>query len=597
MSGSWNANVNFIQNGEKVDANITGRPDRALSDRTEYLKQRIDALDNGQAIFAFDVTVDSTVAVGNAVYWNSATQKFEKALAAVESDSQGRMINSKKSEVIGVVHSKASATVATLLLSGKASIDITAAVGESVTAGRYFLSGMTAGGLSKQQPGVSPAVLYADGNGLVYVQPQVKDLAENHSHYKIELYTTVAGVHDIPSPGERHVIISPDSSLPGWLPASHQVFQGLAPGNAAFGYNLSQHTELNRLWPPLPAEAASLVLFHGDLALGQELPTGPEGLVIVDRNGIWWMSDCYGDVPWDIGYRTSLSSSAAPSLGYPECPRDLTRKLTLYFSKVRYAAGLTAVTSLRPFNATTPIRVVDFDGNDAVSGDLKLKFDSSFLITSETATGSLVLKTLNGTNFTRGRVVEGVKAANGSVTITSTESRLDASLETVYQGIVTIEANIEGLERAIPPQVVRLIDVRERYESDIMYLGFPAAIQSSVRYKFKLPGSDGFPASAVLKLRLWLTGDATTGTFPTLTVSYRRIPRAVSATAIPSSDTALTFTTGMALTADYYIEKNSSTFAVSESDEVLFTVTRSATDGYAGEVGILDAVAVLSPAP
>jgi hypothetical protein len=53
----------------------------------------------------------------------------------------------------------------------------------------------------------------------------------------------------------------------------------------------------------------------------------------------------------------------------------------------------------------------------------------------------------------------------------------------------------------------------------------------------------------------------------------------------------------MALTADYYIEKNSSTFAVSESDEVLFTVTRSATDGYAGEVGILDAVAVLSPAP
>ena len=56
MSGSWNANVNFIQNGEKVDANITGRPDRALSDRTEYLKQRIDALDNGQAIFAFDVS-------------------------------------------------------------------------------------------------------------------------------------------------------------------------------------------------------------------------------------------------------------------------------------------------------------------------------------------------------------------------------------------------------------------------------------------------------------------------------------------------------------------------------------------------------------
>jgi hypothetical protein len=129
-----------------------------------------------------------------------------------------------------------------------------------------------------------------------------------------------------------------------------------------------------------------------------------------------------------------------------------------------------------------------------------------------------------------------------------------------------------------------------------MYLGFPAGIQSSVRYKFKLPGSDGFPASAVLKLRLWLTGNATTGTFPTLTVSYRRIPRATTAAAIPSSDTGLTFTTGMALTADYYIEKNSATFAVQASDEVLFTVTRSSSDGYAGEVGIIDAVAVLSPA-
>jgi hypothetical protein len=51
----------------------------------------------------------------------------------------------------------------------------------------------------------------------------------------------------------------------------------------------------------------------------------------------------------------------------------------------------------------------------------------------------------------------------------------------------------------------------------------------------------------------------------------------------------------MALTADYYIEKSSAEFSVSASDEVLFTITRSASDGYVGEVGILDAVAVLSP--
>ncbi len=595
MSASWNANVNFIQNGEKVDANVSGRPDRTLSDRTEYLKQRIDALDNGQALFVFDVAVEPSVEVGHAVYWNASSQRFEKALAAVESDSNGRIVNSKTCDVLGIVHSKTSSTVATILTAGKAAVNLAVAVGGAVTAGKYYLSGSTAGGLTKQQPGVSLYVLYADGNGLVYAQPQSKDIAESHNHYKIDLYTSVAGVHDIPAQGERHVINSPDASLPGWLPASHEVFKDLAPGNAAFGYNLAKHPELNRLWPPLPADSAAVVLFSGDQALGQEVPLGPDGLVVIDRNGIWWMSDCYGDVPWDINYRTSLSSSSTASLGYPECPRDLTRKLTLYFSKIRYAAGLTAVTSLRPYDSTTPIRVLDLDGNDATSGDLKLKFDSSFLVTSETAQGSVVLKTLNGTNFTRGVVVEGLKAANGSVTLTGTTTRLDASSETVYQGIVTVEANIEGLERTIVPQVVRLIDVRERYESDIMYLGMPPAISSSVRYKFKLPGADGFPANAKLKLRLWLTGDATTSSFPSLAVSYRRIPRALTQAVIPSSDTNLTFTTGMALTADYYIEKSSAEFSVAASDEVLFTISRSSSDGYVGEVGILDAVAVLSP--
>ena len=44
MAGSWNANINFIQDGERVDATVSGRPDRALTDRTQYLKDRIDAL-------------------------------------------------------------------------------------------------------------------------------------------------------------------------------------------------------------------------------------------------------------------------------------------------------------------------------------------------------------------------------------------------------------------------------------------------------------------------------------------------------------------------------------------------------------------------
>jgi len=569
-----------------------------LSDRTQYLKDRIDAQDNGQALFAFDVTVESSVNIGQAVYWSEANQKFEKALAAVELDANGAMVNTKSSNIIGIVHSKKSATVATLLLSGKATVDISAAVDGSVTAGKYYLSGTQAGFLVNQVTSTGLPVLINDGNDNVYVQIQPKDLADSHQHYKIDLFMLPAGTASVQTVhgASRAVITSPDPDLPGWLPADHVSFQGLAPAKAAFGYNLPQHESLNRVWPPIPEGNASMTMFiglGGSLNnTGLEIPIGPSGLAIIDRNGIWWMSDCNGEAPWQEYYESSISEGSSAS--YPECPRNAESKLVLYFSKVKYGSGSTVVTSLRTDSETSPLVITDLDGNSANSGDLKIAFDSSFLVTTQTAQGSLVLKDVTSNTFTRGRVVEGIKATNGSVTITSTESRLDGS-DTLYQGIVSIEANLEGVERTILPQVVRLIDCRERYENEIMYLGFPAGIESAVRYKFKLPAADGFPNNPKLKLRLWLTGDALTTTFPTLVVSYRRIPRAVAQAALPTSDTYLTLTTGMALSVDYYVEKNSAQFTVEESDVVLFTISRQADDGYLGEIGLIDAVAVLSP--
>jgi hypothetical protein len=598
MAGSWNQNVNFIQDGERVDAKVSGRPDRALTDRTQYLKDRIDAIDSGRALYAFSVSVESSVAVGQAVYWNVENQRFEKALSNVFVDENGILVNSTTSEIVGVVHSKESATIANLLIAGQASLDISAAVDGAVEAGRYFLSGTQAGFLVKQATSVSIPVLINDGNGVVYVQIQPKDLSESHQHYKMELFMEPAGTADVETVhgSARAVIIDPDPDLPGWLPASHTIFEGIAPPRAAFGYNLPQHASLSRIWPPIPEESASVTVFMnlgGPLAnTGLEIPTGPDGLVIIDRNGIWWMSDCDGEAPWQDYYNSATSETS--SISYPECPRNASSKLVLYFSKVKYGSGSSVVTSLRNNSTSSPLVITDLDGNAAHSGDLKIAFDSNFLVTSNTATGSLVLKTVTDNTFTRGRVTEGIKAANGSVTITSTESRLDGS-DTLHQGIISIGANLEGISRFILPQIVRLIDVKERYESNIMYLGMSAGMQSSVRYKFKLPGADAFPTNPKLKLRLWLTGDTQTATFPSLSVTYRRIPRATAATSLPTTDTIVTLTTGMALGIDEYIEKDSAQFTVAESDVVLFTVTRSASDGYLGEIGIIDAIAVLSP--
>jgi hypothetical protein len=583
---TWN-NVQFIQNGEKVDATVSGRPDRALSDRTQYLKERLDALDSGQALFAMDVSIEAEALVGQPVYWNSTNQRFERALAVVE-ENGGVVTNAESAEVVGVVYSKSSSTVATLVTFGKVALSLSNAFSGTVTAGKYYLSSLEKGKLINNPSSMSVPVLLYDGAGYAYVNPQSKRLFDEHTHHKFSLSMEPAGSTSSTGISGSWDITVADTDIQGWLPADHAIFNGTAPVGAAFGYNLSAHTELEALWPASPSSAA-LILFSGIDGFGSELPLGVDGYAIVDGNGIWWMRSCVGGAPWDLE-----SSDLQDALA---CSEPMTvRELVLYFSRVVYCAGVTVVTSLRPDSTSSPLKLKDINGNDATAGDLTISFDGDFLV-SDTVDdeGVDAFKSLDGKTFTQGKVVGGIVAANNSVVITSTSNRVDEDDNTVHQGIVTIEANLDGVDRILVPQVVRINDARERYENEVMYLGMPSAVNSSVRYKFKLPSASAFPSNPKLKLRLWLTGDTVTGSFPTLNVTYRRIPKATTATAIPVSDSSLVFTTGMALGVDEYIQKDSEQFTVAESDVVYFTVSRSSSDGYLGEIGILDAVAVLFP--
>jgi hypothetical protein len=48
------------------------------------------------------------------------------------------------------------------------------------------------------------------------------------------------------------------------------------------------------------------------------------GLVVLDANGIWWLSDCHNDAPWPATYDSAVSEPPL-SEGYAECPRQLSR--------------------------------------------------------------------------------------------------------------------------------------------------------------------------------------------------------------------------------------------------------------------------------
>ena len=594
MSSSWTNKVEHVRDGEPIEAKVDSRPTRALEGQAQYLKDRVDGIENKEALVAYDSAVEPDLTVGMAVCWNGPRSRFERALAGFEFNQQTRTLEtSPLSDVLGVVLYKHGAEVADILLVGRGAINISSVIDDNSTAepGRYFLSGKVKGKLSKSPAIADVAVLHYDGAGIVFVQPQLRDGPSNHVHYEFDLYLTPCGDSPTPEVNGRHSIINVDSTMQGWLPADDSSFQGLAPTKAAFGYNLKTHTALYNVFPPMPAESSSVALFksEGD-GNGVDLPMGLGGLVYIDINGIWWMSDCYNDVPW--AYQ-SLGSSSSMSETQPECPRDITRKLLLRFAKTSYGVEKTVVTSLDSVQGSGITIIGCYDNKPTNTGALKIGVDLGLAIEGNNELGSSVLKNILEGKFKRGVVVEGIKAADGSVTITSTVSRIDDG-DTLHQGIVTVRANVEPSERIIQPQIVRLSDAKERYYNEIMYLAFPPIQASSIRLKVLLPHADSFPASPSLKLRLRILG-RTAGTLPSLTASYRLLPKTSGApVSLPTIDTSLTIDTNIVVGADKYTDIDSEAITdISGQDVVFFSINRAASDGYGGEVGLIEAVAVL----
>jgi len=161
-------------------------------------------------------------------------------------------------------------------------------------------------------------VLRSYGDGTVVVNPDVKDFLEDHIHYSVNLVAMPAGDCDVVSDGSTHAVTTPDPTQQGWLPADHASFGGVAPAGAKFGYNMAAHPELQSLWPPLPMAAVLLEMQRSstDPMLQQILGRVSSNFVTFDINGIWWMSDCYGQAPWpvDCGSTSSASSRSCASV-------------------------------------------------------------------------------------------------------------------------------------------------------------------------------------------------------------------------------------------------------------------------------------------
>jgi len=597
--------IQYIKENEPVAPGTANRPMSQLDQNLKYMIGLLEAANIGSTVYARSQNVVSTIQVGQPVFFNPATSRFEPAFATSESDSAtGYLVVPNQSQVWGVVAEKLNSTLADILLFGYAKIDITAAVGTdldndgNVPPGLWYLSGVSAGKLTRQSPPLSIPVCKTDNAGNVYVNPSFVDFLENHRHYVFDLTAMPAGQVTPPAAGDPHVITSADSDLPGWLPANDVVFEGKAPTGAKFGYNLAADAALQSVFPPVPLQSASVIMqrpsIYDTLAerkwYGQQLLSD---LVVVNRDGIWWMSDCYDEVPWATDLDTTVSMSSV----YTECdPASKPISVKLYFTRVGFATDNSSVTSLRSLDPR--IKVLCAGKTDvAFSGDLDIDLDLSLMNGPANVAGYSVLKTFNPvTNeFSSGKIVEGVYATSANVLLSGDTSFI-AGGKTYYQGKIGVGV-LSQPSRELSSQLVRLEGVTEE-SYPVLYLGMPNDTATSYVVKFEVPGDA--PANSQLRFRPRILGKAA-GTLPQLAVSYFKTGRPVDGLNIPitvvQAYTSLAVVTVATVTANQAVEALSSAVEVDPGDIVYLRVTRNPSDpsdNYAGEVGIMQQIGVLT---
>lgn len=625
---NFSSRVPHVTPGSPLTASNTSQATRALEQRTNYLKTLLENNEAGQLLSQTNQPLDPEVEVGDAVFWDAAEKRFSRALAAVGvDDTTGTLQPLASADCLGICIAKTGPVAGTIGNLGTVYLppDVVASMLDgSPGTGRYYLSASSPGKLVQQRPPVTVAVAHvlgpADGcedGSWVYINPQMRDFLEDHIHYQIELVSDVAGVHVPPSVGELHEIASPDAELPGWLPADHESFAGNAPAGAKFGYNMAAHPALSQLWPPIPLSAAILEIKQHNMTAPDEYIAGlqrvPSEYYQLDATGIWWMTDCFNQVPWDTLLDTNDTNSS--SLSMEDCPPDLPTQVILSFLKMTFATDKSVVTSLQPA-ANQPLAFRNCSGVAATTGDLYASLTVETSIADEQLRGGQVLKTVTDPSlaFRRGWVAEALWAGSEEVILSGSHQELldpdaaeSAENPMLHQGIIRVDVQPDTGNREISPQIIKLADAIEREYKGVTYLGFPPSRTSSIRMRFNVPPS-GLPDSPKMEIRVVMLG-RTIGPWCAMTLSYYRITRPVAGApvALGTGDTALTFDVvtptdnyngvGGNLPADNVIEVTSSQFTVQPGDTVFVELARSSSASplYVGEIGAIRIGGIIVP--
>lgn len=534
---------------------------------------QIDSTRIGQSLFAYDAAVESSLQVGEPVYFNSANQRFERTQIQVL-NSGGRLYAAESSEAWGLVSLKCSADRAHILLSGLGEINLFSSTGEAAPTGKFYLSSV-AGKLSgAPDSSIVVPVLIATGTGEVLFRPWFADTFPRYVPSLVDLLTSPAGTPA--TSGGVVVINGANPGLQGWLPATHPTFEGNQPAGAKFGYNRSRDEKLAQAWPPLDPAACKIYLESGgSSSFGSRVLLNSNNRVLVNEDGIWWMNNCPGQTPWDIPAEGSTSGT---------CPLPYARRMVLEADFGVYGGSLPSNISSLKSNIPWLKYYKQGTTNTADVGNLSLNLDATSLYETTASTGSLAIKSVASSGkLNSGPVVVGVKSVSPSLAIVGGTSTSGGYKYGQLDLSVTSSKDFDLL-----PVDTQLFSAQTESYAETLAIGLPPQRPSSFVSTYHIPHT--VPDNSTIRFVFWLMAQ-TLINLPTGLKTRVRVfknPDAADQQIPAESALVLNYQPGKQLASGHYTVADTNLVTVSGGDMVYIRFSRDGgTDGVSGELHVL----------
>lgn len=484
--------ITYINNNDPVSAPVANTPIQELKRETDKLSSKLETAEAGNILVYRDIPCDPTGKIGMPVYWDGVAQCCKPAYVSTELNNLTQEYETgEPADCIGLIYRKNSEYSADIVIAGIVDFPEISAYLEGGT-GRFYL-GSSPGSLSlipNAQAFPLGVVLGTlgpcDDAYRVYINPSYTNTLLQHQHYSVDL--------------------KPDNWE--WFSVEDEH----SPSNC-YVYQLEDDEELSRLWPPIPLGAVSATVDWADDSEsigGKELTINkPSSLLQINEYGIYWMGADNPAIP-------------AISNGFKQA------RITLHFSKVRYATRNAFVTSLRP-DTNQPFKFVDCRGKESTAGELYAQFTLNQTVVKDTKYNGIALKQFTEDwKSEQTPVVNGLRINGNAVAIGTNDFNYE---DNTYQaGAVSIDLSPYAPNTELAPQIIKVGAAQEREIYGITYLGLPAGRSSSLKLKFEVPANySERPLTFKLRMQCIASSAYTEETtYASATVSYYKVARATT---------------------------------------------------------------------